>query len=60
MSNRLSWFGVLMIAIVSGLIVKIVGDPVVEVTTPAIEDFLEDWGGRVDDAVDDFEDWFSD
>jgi hypothetical protein len=36
------WFGLLMIAIISGLVVKVVGDPLVKVVSPQVENALED------------------
>jgi biopolymer transport protein ExbB/TolQ len=56
MSKRFNWLGVLLIATVSGLIVKVVGDPITAVTTPKIEDFLED----IEDFFEDFEDRLED
>jgi hypothetical protein len=63
--KQFGWFGLLTIAIVSGLIVKIVGDPLVEVITPKLErtakkterlldHFLDDqdWGEKLHDWLD--------
>jgi hypothetical protein len=36
------WFGLLMIAIISGLIIKVIGDPLVKVMSPKIETVLEE------------------
>ncbi|MBD2461239.1 hypothetical protein H6G89_09295 [Oscillatoria sp. FACHB-1407] len=58
MSQRLSWVGVLLIAIISGLVIKIVGDPIVEITTPAIADFFDDMGDRFEDTMENVEDSF--
>lgn len=58
MNKRFSWLGVLLVATISGLIVKIVGDPLVELTTPEIKDFLDDLGDRTEDQVEDIQDWF--
>ncbi|MDX2211831.1 MAG: hypothetical protein SFY66_00955 [Oculatellaceae cyanobacterium bins.114] len=58
MDKQSSWVGVLLIAILSGLIIKVVGDPIVEVTSPAVEDFLDDMGDRFEDTMDDIGDWF--
>lgn len=46
------WFGLLMIAVISGLVVKIVGDPIVDVLTPKIEEMAEE----AEDIWDD-QDW---
>jgi hypothetical protein len=56
MSKRFNWLGVLIIATVSGLIVRVVGDPITAVTTPKIEDILED----IEDFFDDVEDTLED
>jgi hypothetical protein len=48
-SKQFGWFGLLMIATLSGLIIKIVGDPLVQIFTPKLED-----------AADDVEDWLDD
>jgi hypothetical protein len=48
-NRRISWFGLLMIAIVSGLVIKIVGDPLVKIISPRIEDVAEDAEDFVDD-----------
>jgi hypothetical protein len=41
-SNQFGWFGLLMIATVSGLIIKVVGDPLVQILSPKLEDRIED------------------
>jgi hypothetical protein len=38
--KQIGWLGVLLVAIASGLIIKVVGDPIVEITSPKIEKFL--------------------
>jgi hypothetical protein len=51
-SKQPSWLGLLMIAVLSGLIVKVVGDPIVQILNPKVEDvaaeaedfFDRDWG----------------
>lgn len=48
-NRQISWFGLLMIAIVSGLVIKIVGDPLVKIISPRIEDVTEDAEDFVDD-----------
>lgn len=57
-TNPFGWFGLLMIATVSGLIIKVVGDPLVQVFAPRLEDAADeiedwlddqDWGERLDD-----------
>jgi hypothetical protein len=58
MSQRDNWIGILLITIVSGLVIKVVGDPVVELTTPAIADFFDEMDDRVEDTMDDIGDWF--
>ena len=58
MDKRFSWLGVLLVATISGLIVRIVGDPLVELTTPEIKDFLDNLGDRTEDKVEDIQDWF--
>ncbi|HEY9621542.1 MAG TPA: hypothetical protein V6C78_14365 [Crinalium sp.] len=60
MSKRFSWLGVLMIATISGLVVKIVGDPITAVTTPKLENVLEDMEDFVDDVFDDLGDTLED
>lgn len=47
--KHIGWFGLLMIATLSGLIIKVVGDPLIEVLDPKLED-----------AADEVEDWFKD
>lgn len=45
-SNPFGWFGLLIIATVSGLIIKVVGDPLVQIFSPKLEDaadHVEDW-----------------
>ncbi len=37
----LGWFGLLLIAVISGLVVKIVGDPLVQVISPKVEEAAE-------------------
>jgi hypothetical protein len=56
MSKPLSWLGVLLIAVVSGLIVRVLGDPIVEVTSPSLEEFFEDVEEFFEDPKDFFED----
>lgn len=60
-SRQFGWFGLLMIAIVSGLVVKILGDPIVEVIHPKLEDVAEDaeeflddqeWGEKLNEWLD--------
>lgn len=48
-TKQFGWFGLLMIAIISGLIVKIVGDPMVQVITPKLEDMAEEAEDFLDD-----------
>lgn len=48
-NRQITWFGLLMIAIVSGLVIKIVGDPLVKIVSPKIEDVAEDAEDFVDD-----------
>lgn len=56
MNKSLGWVGVLLIAVISGLIVRVLGDPIVEVTSPTIEEFFED----VEDFFEDPKDFFED
>ncbi|MBD2067259.1 hypothetical protein H6F93_06915 [Leptolyngbya sp. FACHB-671] len=56
MNRPLSWLGVLLIAVVSGLIVRVLGDPIVEVTSPNLEEFFEDVEEFFEDPKDFFED----
>jgi hypothetical protein len=42
MNKPFGWLGVLLIATISGLIVRVLGDPIVEITSPTLEDFFED------------------
>jgi hypothetical protein len=49
-----------MIATISGLVVKIVGDPITAVTTPKLENVLEDMEDFVDDVFDDLGDTLED
>lgn len=63
--KQLGWFGLLMIAVVSGLVVKVVGDPLVQVISPMVEDAAEEitdslqdqpWGKQLNRWL---EDWLS-
>ncbi|MBF2002787.1 MAG: hypothetical protein IGS38_18940 [Synechococcales cyanobacterium M58_A2018_015] len=45
----LGWFGVLMIATVSGLLVKVLGEPIVQITSPLLEQWIEDAQEWLDD-----------
>jgi len=56
MNKPFSWLGVLLITIISGLIVRVLGDPMVEVTSPALEDFFEDVEELFEDPQEFFED----
>jgi hypothetical protein len=56
MNKSLSWLGVLLIAVISGLIVRVLGDPIVEVTSPTIEEFFEDVEEFFEDPQEFFED----
>jgi hypothetical protein len=42
MGKAIGWLGLLMAATLSGLIIKVVGDPLVEVTNPPMKDAIED------------------
>lgn len=54
-SKQPGWLGLLMIAVLSGLVVKVVGDPIVQVLNPKVEDAAEeaedfldrDWGRQL-------------
>lgn len=72
-TGQLGWFGLLMIAVISGLVVKIVGDPLVQVISPKLEDaaestedFVDDhwpdqnWGKQLDRWLEDWQDRRSD
>jgi hypothetical protein len=48
-SKPFGWLNLLMIAIVSGLVVRVLGDPLVNVISPKLEDAFED----ADDFLDD-------
>lgn len=48
-SKQFGWFGLLMIAIISGLVVKILGDPIVQILNPKIEDAAEEIEEFLDD-----------
>jgi hypothetical protein len=39
--KRIGWFGFLMITIISGLVLRVLGDPLVEVTSPQVKDAME-------------------
>ncbi|WNZ22223.1 hypothetical protein HJG54_04655 [Leptolyngbya sp. NK1-12] len=52
-NKQFGWFGLLMIAVISGLIVRVVGDPLVEMFSPKIADLTEGAGEWL-------EDWFED
>ncbi|MGJ3250340.1 MAG: hypothetical protein ACFE0J_04275 [Elainellaceae cyanobacterium] len=52
MNYRLGWFSVLIITTVSGLIVRVVGDPLVEMTSPKVEEIFEDIEDWLDDTQD--------
>jgi hypothetical protein len=54
-NKQFGWFGLLMIAVISGLIVKVLGDPLVEMLSPKIEDAVEEGEDWLDDWLDD---WF--
>lgn len=60
MSKQLSWVGVLLIATISGLLVRILGDPLVELTSPKIENFFESAEEFWDDPQDWIEEWRED
>jgi hypothetical protein len=47
--KRFGWFGVLLIAVFSGLVVRILGDPLAEVTTPKLKRFLRHTQDFVED-----------
>jgi hypothetical protein len=55
-NKQFGWFGLLTIAVISGLIVKVVGDPLVELFSPKIEDAAEEVEDWLDDWFDD-QDW---
>ncbi|MFM7423912.1 MAG: hypothetical protein ACKO7W_02720 [Elainella sp.] len=46
------WLGLLLIAIVSGLVVRVVGDPLVEVFGPKLENAVEEAGDFIDEQLD--------
>jgi hypothetical protein len=46
------WLGLLLIAIVSGLVVKVIGDPLVEVFGPKVENTVKEAGDFVDRQLD--------
>ncbi len=46
------WLSLLLIAIVSGLVVKIIGDPLVQVFGPKIENAVEEAGDFLDNQLD--------
>lgn len=48
-SKRFGWFGLLTIAVISGLIVRVVGDPLVQIISPKIEDAAEDAADFLED-----------
>lgn len=48
-SKPFGWLSLLMIAILSGLVVRVLGDPLVNVVSPKLEDAFED----ADDFLDD-------
>lgn len=47
--GKFSGLGLLLIAIVSGLVVKVVGDPLVEVISPSIKQAARDAGEFLDE-----------
>jgi hypothetical protein len=42
MGKVLGWLSLLLVATISGLIIKVVGDPLAEVTTPTMKDAIEE------------------
>jgi hypothetical protein len=42
MKQKVGLLGALLIATVSGLIIRVIGDPLVEVTSPGVENFFEE------------------
>ncbi|NJN60045.1 MAG: hypothetical protein HC879_22475 [Leptolyngbyaceae cyanobacterium SL_5_9] len=56
MNKPFGWLGILLITIVSGLVVRVLGDPIVEVTSPTLENFFED----VEDFFEDPKEFFED
>jgi hypothetical protein len=42
MGKVMGWMSLLLIATISGLIIKVVGDPLAEATTPQMKDAIED------------------
>ncbi len=60
MVQRFTWFGVLIITTLSGLIVRVVGDPLVEMTSPQIEDFFDDVDDWFEQTRDTLDDWLGD
>jgi hypothetical protein len=60
MVQRFSWFGVLVITTLSGLIVRVVGDPLVDMTSPQIEDVFDDLEDWFDETQEAWDDWWGD
>jgi hypothetical protein len=61
--KRLGFFSTLVIATVSGLLIRVVGDPLVKMTNPHLEEFFEDVEDNWDEIEDNWEevtDWFAD
>jgi len=56
MNKPFGWLGILLIAIISGLVVRVLGDPIVEVTSPKLEGFFEDIEEFFEDPREFFED----
>jgi hypothetical protein len=42
MGKAVGWFGLLVAATISGLLIKVIGDPLVEVTNPTMKDAIEE------------------
>lgn len=55
--GRISLIGALLVATVSGLVIKVIGDPLVEFMGPKLENFFEDIEDFWDDTGETIEDW---
>lgn len=55
---RVGLVGALIIATISGLIIRIVGEPLADATEPGLKDFFESIEEFVQDPQDAWEDWW--
>ena len=54
--HKIGLLSAVFIAVISGLMIKVIGDPLVEVTAPKLEDFFENVEESWEDLRETFED----